>query len=100
MISLLLPFLANCTKTPLPSEPPEPPSIREFDRTRPNMTPSIFISKDLEKERAALETWRLNLERAKASKTINESAYQQGIKKYDQRLRKNKEIFEKLRLGN
>lgn len=58
------------------------------------------MSTDLEKERSALETWRMEMEKAKTSNSINESQYKKGIKKYEQRMRKNKEVSEKLNLGN
>jgi hypothetical protein len=97
-ISFLLAFLANCEKSqPSGNLPLEPPQIREFDL---KITPSISVSTDLEKERSALETWRMEMEKAKTSNSINESQYKKGIKKYEQRMRKNKEVSEKLNLGN
>jgi hypothetical protein len=103
-IALLLPFLANCNNSQrssnLPTEPPTPPAIREFVLKGPNMRPSISVSKDLEKDRAALETYRMQLEKAKGSNSIKESEYKEGIKKYEQRTKKNKEVSEKLKLGN
>ena len=88
-ISLLLAFLANCEKpVPLspPGAPPTPPKIVEFDT--------------LNKERTKLELFRVETENAKKSNSINESEYKEGIKKYEQRMRKNKEASEKLNLEN
>jgi hypothetical protein len=94
-ISLLLAFLANCEKAQPPSTPPpplEPPPIRAFMRK-----PS---KKELEEERDRLARFRIETEKAKESNSIKESEYKRSIKKYEQRMTKNKAAFEKLKPGN